>query len=930
MKKIFWFVIDSVRSVKTNVDDRDRLEIMDKLDDDFLNFENAYTSAPSTIMSAASMFTGNHTFKMARSYSDWKFDSKTIKPIKKILEKKNFEIFPVDNSKRAREMLLDIIGYLDKEFYPTLSHGKNWSNNEVGTVFENCLKKSDKNKNSFFMCWFDCRHDEFSSNVVEKCINLIKENGLYDDSMIIINSDHGYPDPTATSPAKLNLPHDLVITEDNIKVPLLVKAPNLGNGKKKFNTMLLDIFPTILDYCKIKEHYNHDGISLYKNESAFQNRIVRTDTRLLLQKGKITALIKNKLKYVYYHDTKKSELYNLKDDFLELEDISSKLENETNYFIDLFKSQQNSLITAHRNKLEENLRYSLQKTNFKHIKKIYICSNLDEFSINLLFSLIKQNNNEVFLITKEKIKKEFKQKFSGVFFLDNYEDKKKIIKIKKELLIILEEKNYYRIIDRESFKIFKSINADTRIVIDTNFQLIDLFFSKWIYPLLKYKQNFIFYKKEPSLLITDFARLFTLMIKEYFFKKKIFTPRMEDIKLARDTSLKNKKKNLINDNIGIIYSGFNQFGGTQNQIEKLIQSMPDKLTINIISSKKNQLSVPTKFYDYPLNTKDKLDDELKIFKMKNYPFFYNFFKNLNKNLRITGILIRTFKIHFLIKKLDKVNLYVSFLTNNNVALMCLKFTQKNIKKIIINERNNLIAQKNFLFLKLYIQLIKITKPMVLTNSLITKKFFHKNNINAFMTFNYLPKIDELTSERAKKIILCKHYVNVGRYSIQKDQLGLLNLMSNYLKNNSEFKLTCFGRNQYMQNKYQEFCNENDIKNCSFDSFHPKKQSNIYEKYPILIVNSKFEGQSNALIEALCKNSVCIVNERLKTEMIDLYKENISKFIYFFKNQKELEEILKFLHKKNNEQIIYDNLKLQNNFLNNYYNNRKTLSNYIKE
>ena len=42
---------------------------------DFYNFTNAYTAAPSTIMSAASMFTGNNTFKIARNYNDWKINA---------------------------------------------------------------------------------------------------------------------------------------------------------------------------------------------------------------------------------------------------------------------------------------------------------------------------------------------------------------------------------------------------------------------------------------------------------------------------------------------------------------------------------------------------------------------------------------------------------------------------------------------------------------------------------------------------------------------------------------------------------------------------------------------------------------------------------------------------------------------------------------
>ena len=86
---IFWIVVDSVRSYPGEGDWRYRLKIMDELDD-FYNFTNAYTAAPSTIMSAASMFTGNNTFKIARNYNDWKLDNNEIVPIAKILKKKDW------------------------------------------------------------------------------------------------------------------------------------------------------------------------------------------------------------------------------------------------------------------------------------------------------------------------------------------------------------------------------------------------------------------------------------------------------------------------------------------------------------------------------------------------------------------------------------------------------------------------------------------------------------------------------------------------------------------------------------------------------------------------------------------------------------------------------------------------------------------------
>lgn len=940
MKKIFWFIIDSVRSIRTNKDDRDRLEIMDKLDHEFANYQNAYTSAPSTIMSAASMFTGNNTFKMSRSYSDWKFDSKTITPLKKILEERDYEIFPIDNSKRAREMLKSIIGYLDKKFYPSLSHGKNWSNQEVTAIFENCLKKSDKNKNSFFMCWFDCRHDKYSSNEIEKCLKLIKDNGFYDDAIIIINSDHGYPDPSATSPAKLNLPHDLVITEDNIKVPLLVKAPNLENGKKNYNVMLLDLFKTILDYCNISDKYNHDGISLFENQKLFQNRILRVDTRLLLQNGKVTALIKDRFKFVYYHDSKRSELYDLNKDNLELYNISSNNKDLTNNFFKFFNNQQNELIEIHQKKLRENLKKSLGELKLDKIKEVYICTNLNEFSLNILISLIKNQNNRIYLITKNKISNELNNKFNEIYLLDTKQNTKNIVNLKKELLIILEEKNYYRILDRNIFNTFKSIKADNRIVIDTNFQKINLFFSKWFYPLLKYKQNWIFYKKEPSLLITDFFKLFFLMIREYFLKKEVFTPRMEDVKLARDTSIKSQSLNLIVvHKISILYSGFSRFGGTQIQVEKFINTKPDRMEIDVFSLSKEDLSREQNLYNYQSSTDKSQVSNIfynKIIDKENKPIFnYKLYKLLRdqvKKFKILSVITRFVKAVTYFKKDTREIIYISFLTFNNLNLLLLKiFGRFNTNsKYIINERNNFVEEtKNNLFLRIfYVFLIKLTNPVVLTNSMITKKYFEKKNIKSTLTYNYLPKRIILNNERIQKIISCKHYINVGRYTGQKDQMGLINLLKDFLRENENYQITFFGRNDDMLENYKNFTKKNNLKNLNFKYYHPKEFQIIYEKYPVVIINSKFEGQSNSLMEALSQNSACIVNSRLRDEMLELYGKKFPDFIYFYKDEHELLKNLEFLSNQDNFEKIKNKLKIQNKFLDEYTDNNPTLSDII--
>ena len=68
---------------------------------------------------------------------------------------------------------------------------------------------------------------------------------------------------------------------------------------------------------------------------------------------------------------------------------------------------------------------------------------------------------------------------------------------------------------------------------------------------------------------------------------------------------------------------------------------------------------------------------------------------------------------------------------------------------------------------------------------------------------------------------------------------------------------------------------------------------IFLLFLFVIINSKFEGQSNSLMEALCQNSACIVNSRLRDEMLELYGKKFLDFIYFYKDEHELLKNLEF-------------------------------------
>ncbi len=403
IKNIYWIVVDSMRYYKGKGDSRFRINYLDELEEDFYNFTNAYTSAPSTIMSAASMFTGVETIKIARNYSDWKFNIDQIKPLYQYLNNKNFKNFPIDNSKRAREMLKDLMGVLNYKSHEKFArHHSNWSNVDMLSIFKNIIKKNNKDF-KYVLSWLDCRGDANIESIVKGHINYLKENNQYDDSLIIINSDHGYPDPNAIKTTNIvGNRHDLIVTEDNIKVPLMLKIPGLKPRTIDEKVSLIDILPTITDLLNIKLEHEVDGISLVSllksnDKTNIDNRIIRTDTRLLLQEGKITCLIKNDLKYVYYHDNDLSEIYNLKEDPSELINFAKNenYKNKLNYFKDEYKKRDTEIFKDQEKFLKTNLNKSLNLINFNKYDEVLILSNIDSMYVDIIKRFIAKKKSKI-------------------------------------------------------------------------------------------------------------------------------------------------------------------------------------------------------------------------------------------------------------------------------------------------------------------------------------------------------------------------------------------------------------------------------------------------------------------------------------------------------------------------------------------------------
>lgn len=65
---VIWFLVDAVRTYRTGLDDRDKLDLMDKMAEESVAFTSAVTSVASSIMSVAAMMTSCPAYQIARDY----------------------------------------------------------------------------------------------------------------------------------------------------------------------------------------------------------------------------------------------------------------------------------------------------------------------------------------------------------------------------------------------------------------------------------------------------------------------------------------------------------------------------------------------------------------------------------------------------------------------------------------------------------------------------------------------------------------------------------------------------------------------------------------------------------------------------------------------------------------------------------------------
>jgi len=316
---IVWLLVDSVRRYPTVQDYRGRLPMMERFGKHSIEFLNVVTSAPSTIMSISAMMTGLPSYFLARNYDDFRFDNRYFVCLNDILKRHGYVSYAFLRGQETREKFRSLVDPIPRKYWaPHLRHGYKWTNQDLNLVLKRMLEAGIPRPAFLFFHYnpHTPRIDPETSDRVETAVHMLLEAGLtYENTIYVLCSDHGFPDPstgiTTEWEIQNRLSHDLVLTDDNIMIPLYIRYPACQPRRIETTISSLDIMPTLLDLAGIgldpKLRHVMVGRSLLplirgQDVEDGNNRFFRCDARLLYQTGRVTAIRNETYKYVRFHD----------------------------------------------------------------------------------------------------------------------------------------------------------------------------------------------------------------------------------------------------------------------------------------------------------------------------------------------------------------------------------------------------------------------------------------------------------------------------------------------------------------------------------------------------------------------------------------------------------------------------------------------------
>ena len=173
--------------------------------------------------------------------------------------------------------------------------------------------------------------DESVGRVMAK----LKDIGQLDNTLVIFTGDNGSQGDEFVVNYRGNKG---TAYEGGTRVPLIVTGPRIPNGVSEVPTIGMDLYPTILSYidAPLKPEEHMDGVNvlpLFTGTGSIDDRPLYWHYPHYDETTPYSSAIVDGWKVVRYADDGKTEVYNLKDDPMEKNDLSTKNPEKTESLI---------------------------------------------------------------------------------------------------------------------------------------------------------------------------------------------------------------------------------------------------------------------------------------------------------------------------------------------------------------------------------------------------------------------------------------------------------------------------------------------------------------------------------------------------------------------------------------------------------------------
>lgn len=369
--------------------------IFEEIASEGIEFNNAITSALSTAMAISAQMMGLPSYFVSRNFKDFIYDNSIYETLSDILIKKGYQVYGISFAVDVRYNYKGLIKQVNPKFKPKgLKENLSWENDDVELIIDNVIEAGVKEP-YFLFIHINGRRESDMNNRIKVILDKIKRLEGFSDSIFIVTSDHGIPDPIRRADYyhwmernHIHLhKHDLVGTDDNILIPFILKYPGCEAQKIDTHVGSIDIVPTILDLLgyDFLRKYKEDirGISLLplihgEDIGTYENRIIRSDARYLTQENNLVSLRGKRFKYIVAHnlpDRIHEVLYDLQEDPMETTNL---IDSPKNIYQKILEEMRREYQIQEENAIRFHRDYLLHK--FK--KNFPIYSSITKESIN--------------------------------------------------------------------------------------------------------------------------------------------------------------------------------------------------------------------------------------------------------------------------------------------------------------------------------------------------------------------------------------------------------------------------------------------------------------------------------------------------------------------------------------------------------------------